>query len=137
MYEKKTTKFDFTIVCESKGVLQEKLLFEYKSAKSSKGISVDGNAHERLSFQTLQYLEVASMIPNTSFNILASSAFSKYENKYHVSFNQQGVRLGDAFRHFVMRVAACESEYGLFFGMLVRFLLSGEALPRDYRASAL
>lgn len=133
MFEGKTTTFDFTVACADGGVLQEKLLFEYKSAKSSSGVTVDGNAHERLSFQTLQYLEVGGMIANTSFNVIASSAFSRFKNKYHVTFNQQAVRLGDVFQYFTMRVIACKSEYRRFFSMLVGWLFLGTPLVKDYR----
>lgn len=133
MFEGKTTTFDFVAACVDNGILQEKLLFEYKSAKSSKGVSVDGNAHERLSFQTLQYLEVAAMNAKTSFNVIASSAFSRYKNKYHVCFNQHSVRLGDAFPYFTMRFIANRSEYRCFFTMLAGWLVCGKPLVKDYR----
>lgn len=129
----KTSEFDFTAVCEEAGTLVEKMLFEYKSAKSTKGITVDGNAHERLSYQTLQYLEIASGAPNISFNVIASSAFVHYHNKYHATFNQQAIRLGDTYRFFVMRFVSSLSEYRRFFGMLAGFALGVGELQRDYR----
>lgn len=133
MFQERTTRFDFTIACVREGRLVEKLLFEYKSAKSSNHGALDGNAHERLSFQTLQYLEIANSWGKASLNVIASPAFSRYENKYHVSFNQHAIRLGEAFPCFVMRVAANGSEYRRFFEMIARWLYFDEPLRRDYR----
>ncbi len=48
MFSRMKTKFDDTIVFEKDDVLCEKLLLEYKTAKSSAGRQIDGNAHERL-----------------------------------------------------------------------------------------
>jgi hypothetical protein len=133
LYKGKTTKFDFTIALARSGTLIEKLLFEYKYAKSSKGITVDGNAHERLSFQTLEYLEIATRYTHCSLNVITSDAIVQYKNKYHPSFHQHAVRLSDAFRAFTMRIASCRSDYLSMFGMLSRFLLTGQELPSDYR----
>jgi len=133
LYAGKTTNFDFTIALARRGVLVEKLLFEYKYAKSSGEVSVDGNAHERLSFQVLEYLEIAPRYTNCSLNVITSDAFVQYRNKYHPSFHQQAIRLGDAFRAFTMRIASCRSDYLAMFGMLSNFLRSGHDLPRDYR----
>lgn len=131
--EGRTTNFDETIALTEDGVLVEKMLFEYKSAKSSSGNAVDGNAHERLSFQALQYLEVAQRYTRASFNVLASSAFAKYKNKYQPAFNQQAVRLGDAFAFFIMRYLSCESEYKMIYTALADFILKGTRVPGRLR----
>lgn len=60
MYSGLTTEFDDTLVLIEDGILREKILLEYKTAKSSRGRQIDGNAHERLSFQMMQYLEAAT-----------------------------------------------------------------------------
>ncbi len=134
MYAGRTTNFDWSVALSDRGVLVEKMLFEYKSAKSSLGDSIDGNAHERLAFQTLQYLEIASRLPACSLNIVMSSAFAKHRNKYHPSFNQQSIRLGDAFRWFSMRIFSCHSEYAALFAMLSAFLINGVRPSTDYRS---
>jgi len=133
IYEGKSTNFDFTIALAQSGVLVEKMLFEYKYAKSSKEQTVDGNAHERLSFQILQYLEIASRYTYCSMNVVSSNSFVKYKNKYHPSFHQQAIRLGDAFRAFTLRMASCHSEYIRMFTSLSEFLLVGTRLPPDFR----
>lgn len=134
LFRGKKTKFDWAMALSLNGVLVEKMLFEYKSAKSSGGETVDGNAHERLAFQALQYLEVASQMTSCSLNVVMSSAFAKYRNKYHPSFNQQSIRLGDAFRWFKMRLFMCHSEYTALFSMLSAFLIEGTRPVTDYRS---
>ena len=135
MYAGRKTSFDFTLACADNKTLSEKILFEYKSGKSSSGVSLDGNAHERLSFQMLQYLEIAGHGYPVSFNVFTSSAFSKYKNKYHVSFNQQSERLGNVFQYFQMRICTNETEYLRFFSMLFAWLYQAQPLRRDYRSS--
>src|SRR5262249_13288195 len=75
IYQNLTTRFDDTVVLEEAGVLKEKILLEYKTAKSSKARQIDGNAHERLSFQILQYLEVATRYTKCSLHVMANGAF--------------------------------------------------------------
>jgi len=133
MYAGRTTQFDFNAVCEKSGQLIEKMLFEYKAAKSSNRETVDGNVHERLGYQMLQYLEIAQRHGNTSLNVIGSSAFAKYKNKYHVTFNQQALRLADTYSTFRMRFAACASDYYNLFAIIPRFLIDGKNPPRDYR----
>lgn len=134
MYDGFKTCFDFNVVLAQNGELVDKMLFEYKSAKSSDGDRMDGNAHERLGFQVLQYLEIANHLGNTSLNVIASSAYARYRNKYHVAFNQQAVRLGNTYATFVMRFASCPSEYAALFRIVTDFLLKGARPPRDFRA---
>ena len=81
-----TTPFAF-------GAPIDKMLIEYKTAKSSLGRAIDGNAHERLSFQIMQYLEVATTYTSCSLTVLTNGAFSRYRNKYHVNFHIQADRL--------------------------------------------
>jgi hypothetical protein len=110
MFSGMKTMFDATLVLIDKGVLADKILVEYKTAKASKGHQIDGNAHERLSFQTLQYLEIATKYPRCSFVVLANGAFVKYRNKYHVNFHVQADRL-TAFSWFRMEHLCTEPEY--------------------------
>jgi len=95
IYSGLTTKFDDTVVLEDGGVLREKLLLEYKTAKSSRQRQIDGNAHERLSFQIMQHLEVATRYTKCSLVVLANGAFIRYRNKYHVNFHVQADRLAN------------------------------------------
>jgi hypothetical protein len=92
-YEEKVTEFDDTIIKLEDGMLVEKVLLEYKTSKSSKGKSIDGNAHERLSFQMLQYAEIAPMFTSCSLLVFSNGAFGQYENKYHMFFRLQMERL--------------------------------------------
>ena len=122
MYEGRTTEFDGTILLEDTGVLVEKILVEYKTAKSSRGISIDGNAHERLSFQILQYLEVATIYPRCSFAVFANGAFAFYKNKYHVNFHIQAERLS-SFSWFHMEHRCTAPEYTQFIWRLIEWLV--------------
>lgn len=75
MFSGLSTKFDGAVLLEQDGVLWEKVLLEYKTAKSSVGRQIDGNAHERLSFQVMQYLEVATRYPRCSLYVLTNGAY--------------------------------------------------------------
>jgi hypothetical protein len=111
MFSGLTTKFDDTVVLIENGTLKEKILLEYKSAKSSEGRQIDGNAHERLSFQMLQYLEIATRYTRCTFSVLANGAFAKYRNKYHVNFHMQADRMRN-FAWFNMEHACTPGEFG-------------------------
>lgn len=124
MFAGRTTKFDDAIILEESSQLKEKVLLEYKTAKSSQKRSIDGNAHERLSFQILQYLEIATRYPACSMVVLANGAFVKYLNKYHVSFHVQAERLA-AFKWFTLTHACTVSEYARLLDGLFRWLLDG------------
>lgn len=110
MFSRMKTKFDDTIVLQENDTLVEKILLEYKTAKSSKGRQIDGNAHERLSFQVMQYLEIATQYPSCSLVVMANGAFARYRNKYHVNFRVQAKRL-TAFRWFRMDHLCVAAEY--------------------------
>lgn len=118
MFDGLKTKFDDTVLLEESDVLKHKFLFEYKTAKSTRGQQIDGNAHERLSFQIMQYLEVATRYPQCSLVVLANGAFARYRNKYHVSFKVQADRLR-CFKWFEMQHLCTSTEYA----RLVRRLL--------------
>jgi hypothetical protein len=133
LFARRTTNFDFSGALVADGALKEKLLFEYKYAKSSNGDTVDGNAHERLAFQVLQYVEIALRYPSCSLNVVAAQAFSEYRNKYHPAFNQQAQRLSETFQQVQFRFAACRSEYISLFNCFAQFLLDGSLPPTDYR----
>ncbi|MEE9383762.1 MAG: hypothetical protein V3V08_10145 [Nannocystaceae bacterium] len=127
MFEGLTTKFDDVILLETDGVLTEKLLLEYKTAKSTKGRQIDGNAHERLSFQIMQYLEVATRYTRCSLHVLSNGAFVRYRNKYHVNFHVQADRLSN-FAWFDMRHASTADEYESFVAALVHWFRHGGRL---------
>lgn len=120
-----STKFDDSIVLIDKGVLREKILLEYKTGKSSKGKAIDGNAHERLSFQMMQYLEVATLYTRCSFAVFANGAFARYRNKYHVNFHIQAERLSN-FAWFSMEYMCTKSKYERFLLGLQKWLIEGK-----------
>ncbi len=90
--------------------LAEKILLEYKTAKASDEEKIDGNAHERLSFQIMQYLELATQFPKCSLAVFANGAFVKYKNKYHISFHAQSRRLS-CFCWFEMDYLCTSMDY--------------------------
>jgi len=118
------TDFDDTIVLEEAGVLFEKFLIEYKSAKSSDQSKTDGNVHERLSFQMMQYLEAATRYTKCSFAVITNGAFIRYRNKYHVNFHIQADRLSN-FKWFSMRYMSSAQEYLEFAERLMIWLFTG------------
>jgi hypothetical protein len=122
IYQGLETQFDDTVVLEENGVLREKILLEYKSAKSTAGTQIDGNAHERLSFQMMQYLEIATRYTRCSFVVLANGAFVRYRNKYHVNFHMQADRLRN-FIWFNMEHACTPAEFARLHARLRDWLL--------------
>ncbi|MBP6964360.1 MAG: hypothetical protein KBC96_08145 [Armatimonadetes bacterium] len=131
MYGGLTTRFDDTVVLVANGVLHEKILLEYKTAKSSRGVQIDGNAHERLSFQIMQYLEVATRYTRCSFVVIANGAFARYRNKYHPNFHIQAERLRN-FSWFSMEHTSAATEYFQFIEGLWSWLFDGT--PRQAEA---
>ena len=124
MYQGLSTTFDGLILREESGVLREKTLLEYKTAKSSNGRTIDGNAHERLSFQIMQYLEVATAYTKCSLVVIANGAFARYINKYHVSFHTQADRLSN-FAWFNMDFLCTVQEYARFITRLLTWVEGG------------
>lgn len=125
IYDGLTTRFDDTVVLVDGGVLREKILLEYKTAKSSKGRQIDGNAHERLSFQVMQYLEVATRYTQCSLAVMANGAFVRYRNKYHVNFHVQADRLSN-FAWFAMDHSCTKREFEQFMLGLLSWLFEGK-----------
>jgi hypothetical protein len=121
MFSGLMTHFDAAILFERDGVLAEKALLEYKTAKSSAGRQIDGNAHERLSFQVMQYLEVATRYPKCSLYVITNGAYIRYRNKYHVNFKVQADRL-TAFSWFSMNFLSHREEYQTLVSRLVTWL---------------
>lgn len=121
MFSDLKTQFDDTVVMIDKGVLVEKVLLEYKTAKSSRGRQLDGNAHERLSFQVMQYLEIATRYTKCSLMVISNGAFSRYRNKYHVNFHVQADRLSN-FAWFQMDHASEPAQYIAFAKRLIDWL---------------
>lgn len=125
IYSGLTTRFDGTIICVDKGVLAKKILLEYKTGKASKGEKIDGNAHERLSFQIMQYLEVATRYPQCSLAVITNGAFIRYRNKYHPLFHQQADRLTN-FRWFEMEYCSFDEQYLGFIEKLKKWIFEGK-----------
>ena len=117
------------------GVLREKILLEYKTAKSTRGTSIDGNAHERLSFQIMQYLEAATRYTRCSLTVLANGAFVRYRNKYHVNFHVQADRLSN-FAWFSMDYACTAAGYDRFVSGLLAWLTDGTPRDPEHRGAA-
>lgn len=134
MFEGMTTSFDFSGALVDNGALREKMLWEYKYGKSTDGKRLDGNAHERLGYQVLQYLELAQRFPSCSFNVIASQSFSEFRSKYHAGFNAMGLRLSEMFQQVQFRFAACRSDYIALFDCFAQFLATGALPPLDYRS---
>ena len=117
MFSGLRTEFDDTVLLVEGGILKEKILLEYKTAKSSKGRQLDGNAHERLSFQIMQYLEIATKYTKCTMVVISNGAFARYRNKYHVNFHVQADRLSN-FSWFEMDHASEARDYLRFLGRL-------------------
>lgn len=132
IYSGLSTKFDDTVVLVDGGVLREKIMMEYKTAKSSRGKQIDGNAHERLSFHIMQYLEVATRYTKCSLMVMANGAFIRYRNKYHVNFHVQADRLTN-FAWFSMEHASTATEYTRFLTGPLTWLFDGT--PRSPRSA--
>jgi len=130
IYKGMKTKFDDTVVLLDNGILREKILLEYKTAKSTAKHQIDGNAHERLSFQMMQYLEVATRYTKCSLVVIANGAFVRYRNKYHVNFHIQADRLRN-FSWFSMEYACTKAAYIRFLEGLLNWLFEGK--PRCKR----
>ncbi|MCS6922858.1 MAG: hypothetical protein NZM10_00615 [Fimbriimonadales bacterium] len=116
LYSGLTTKFDATVIFlvdrEGEGyVLVKKCLVECKSAKSSKGSRVDGNAHERFSFQNLEYLEIATLYPKCELLLLTNDAYVRYQNKYHSGFGVHALRLSNAFCWYHFNMVTTAEQY--------------------------
>jgi hypothetical protein len=126
LFEDKKTEFDDTFLKFDGDLLVEKVLLEYKTAKSSKGVALDGNAHERLTFQMMQYLEISPLYSKCSMMVFANGAFGRYKNKYHFHFRLQMHRLAN-FEGFNASFNSSASEYLLQANVLADWLLDGSS----------
>lgn len=104
-------EFDGTILFIESGVLRRKVLLECKSAKSSNGLKLDANVHERFSYQSLEYLELATLYPQTQLLLMTNDAFVRYKNKYHTGFGVHSLRLGNAFSWYNFDMVSTTSQY--------------------------
>jgi len=121
IYTGSSTKFDGTLVLVNRGVMERKVLLEYKTAKSSRGSRIDGNAHERLTFQVMQYLEIATLYPRCSMTVLSNGALVRYKNKYHTNFHVQADRL-KCFAWFSMNHMSTQHEFGNYLRELLNWI---------------
>ncbi|MEN3039967.1 MAG: hypothetical protein ABDH66_00295 [Bacteroidia bacterium] len=127
-YRGKKTRFDGVIAfCEieqgcvcGEGVreahftitsLHRRYLIEIKAAKSSKQDTIDGNAHERLSFQNLEYLNICLRDPHTDMLVLTNDAFLRYRNKYHAAFGVHAYLLSMQFPTYKFRMVSAATQY--------------------------
>lgn len=104
-------EFDGTILFIGSDELRCKVLLECKSAKSSNKIQIDGNAHERFSYQNLEYLELAALYPRTQLLLLTNDAFVHYRNKHHTGFGVHGIGLSNAFAWYDFDMVSTASQY--------------------------
>lgn len=111
IYKGLEVKFDGAIAFVESNELKLKIFIEAKSAKSSNGNRIDGNAHERFSYQNLEYLELAVLYPSTQLLLLTNDAFVKYKNKYHTGFGVHAVRLSNAFGFYNFDMVSTKSQY--------------------------
>lgn len=123
------TELDDLIVLENEGALVDRIFVEYKSAKrNGSRNAVDGNAHERLSFQMMQCLEVALTGEPCALVVLCNGVFVDYANKYHSSFRIQAGRLR-RFAGFRMQHVCSEDEYADLLERLDGWLVRGDDGP--------
>lgn len=126
IYAEMGTEYDGTILLmENDDVLVEKILLEYKTAKSSKGLRLDGNAHERLTFQMMQYLQVAHLYSRCSLAVFATDSFVRYKNKYHVNFCIQKDILAELYDGFHIDYLATVRDYLSFVENIRTWLNTG------------
>ncbi len=122
LYDNMSTKFDGVVVMLENGVLKEKMLVEIKSLKSSNRDRIDGNAHERFSYQNLDYLQIAALYPRTSLLLLTNDAILRYRNKYHAGFGIHALRLSYAFCWYKFEMVSSAEQYVRLFGSWKQWL---------------
>ncbi|MEJ5337148.1 MAG: hypothetical protein WHT26_07630 [Thermus sp.] len=85
-----------------RGDVTRKILMEIKAAKSSQKQRVDGNAHERFSFQNMEFLVWSHTHPPEKLGLLllTNGAFLRYKNKYHMAFGIHAHLLRQSFGRF-------------------------------------
>lgn len=131
LYAGKTTKFDGTILFIEKGALRSKRLVEAKSGKSNGSGGLDGNAHERFAYQSLEYLEIAELNLELGIELLlmTNDAFVAHRNKYHTGFAVHALRLSTAFPSYKFNMVGTTSQYTALLEGWSRWLRSGGTPP--------
>jgi hypothetical protein len=128
----KITKFDGAILKLvspplsglEKACLDKKILVEIKSAKIKSDGSIDGNVHERFSFQNMEYLEIASLYPKTQLLLLTNDVFLRSRNKYYTAFGVHAIRLMNAFCFYEFDMVSTSEQYVRLFKKWEKWLLS-------------
>jgi hypothetical protein len=111
IYQGLKTNFDGLILFVEGNELLSKNLVEIKSAKSSKRKRIDGNAHERFSYQNLDYVEISAIYPKTELLLLTNDAYVRYINKYHTGFAVHAIRLSQAFWWYKFSMVSSAGQY--------------------------
>ncbi len=115
IYQDLKTNFDGVILFIEGDELLSKNLVEIKSAKSSKrktkSPKIDGNAHERFSYQNLDYVEISAIYPKTELLLLTNDAYVRYRNKYHTGFAVHALRLSQAFWWYKFSMVSSAGQY--------------------------
>ncbi len=123
IYSDSNTEFDGVMIFINKDIVDRKFLVECKSAKSSQGSKVDGNAHERFAYQNLDYLEISCLYPRTGLILMANEAFVKYRNKYHTGFCAHSLRLSSVFTNYSLDIICTRKQYYNFFIHILNWLV--------------
>ncbi|MGC8817686.1 MAG: hypothetical protein ACP5PX_07920 [Candidatus Hadarchaeum sp.] len=111
IYRGLKTEFDGVILFVEGDQLLSKTLVEIKSAKSSRRRRIDGNAHERFSYQNLDYVEIGAKYLRTELLLLTNDAYIRYKNKYHTGFAVHALRLGQAFSWYRFSMVSSAGQY--------------------------
>jgi len=111
IYRGLKTEFDGVILFVEGDQLLSKNLVEIKSAKSSRGQRIDGNAHERFSYQNLDYVEISAIHSRTELLLLTNDAYVRYRNKYHTGFAVHALRLGQVFSWYKFSMVSSAGQY--------------------------
>lgn len=91
-----------------------RIVIDYVTGKSSKGEKMDGNAHERLSYKILQYVEMLhldALEMQCRLFIFGNGAFVKYSNKFYPSTLMHLERLGALVKRFEAGMAVDVDGY--------------------------
>jgi hypothetical protein len=111
IYRGLKTNFDGVILFVEGDELFSKNLVEIKSAKSSNRERIDGNAHERFSYQNLDYVEISAIYPRIELLLLTNDAYVRYRNKYHTGFAVHALRLSRAFSWYKFSMVSSAGQY--------------------------
>jgi hypothetical protein len=111
IYRGLKTNFDGVILFVEGDELFSRNLVEIKSAKSSNRERIDGNAHERFSYQNLDYVEISAIYPRTELLLLTNDAYVRYRNKYHTGFAVHALRLSQAFSWYKFSMVSSAGQY--------------------------